>query len=90
MNYDICFMNYKEFFKFTFNKWYVIGENGKYIFTRRSDAISYTYRGHFEQFQYEIDFKEVEGKKGTIYLLNDFYYTTIDEVLEELYKIGIK
>lgn len=67
-----------------------MGGNGRYIFTRQSNNISYTYRGHFEEFQYEIDFKEVEGKKGKIYLLNDFYYTTIDEVIEELFKIGIK
>jgi hypothetical protein len=43
-----------------------------------------------EKFQYEITFKQMDGKKGKIYLLNDFYYHTIDEVIEELNIIGIK
>jgi hypothetical protein len=43
-----------------------------------------------EKVQYEVIFKQMEGKKGKIYLLDDFYYHTIDEVIDELIKIGIK
>jgi hypothetical protein len=86
-------MNYDEYFDDLFTRWYVShDDNGNYLFTKKSsNGIKSIEIGHvMEKFQYEITFKQMDGKKGKIYLLNDFYYHTIDEVIEELNIIGIK
>jgi len=82
-------MNYDQYFDELFTRWYVSYDlkSGNCLFTKKSvphiDNV-------IERFQYEITFKQMEGKKGKIYLLDDFYYNTIDEVIDELIKIGIK
>jgi hypothetical protein len=90
----ICnIINYDEYFYDLFTRWYVSNDgNGNYLFTKKSsNGIKSIEIGHvMEKFQYEITFKQMDGKKGKIYLLNDFYYHTIDEVIEELNIIGIK
>jgi hypothetical protein len=90
----ICnIINYDEYFDDLFTRWYVSNDgNGNYLFTKKSNnGIKSIEIGHvMEKFQYEITFKQMDGKKGKIYLLNDFYYHTIDEVIEELNIIGIK
>jgi hypothetical protein len=81
-----------EYFDELFTRWHVC-DNGKgnYVFTKRHDGFTLTEMGYvLEKVQYEITFKQMEGKKGNIYLLNDFYYHTIDEVINELIEIGIK
>ena len=86
-------MSYDEYFDDLFTRWYVSNDGkGNYLFTKKgSDTIRSIEIGHImEKFQYEITFKQMEGKKGKIYLLNDFYYHTIDEVIKELKSIGIK
>jgi hypothetical protein len=86
-------MNYDEYFDDLFTRWYVSNDGkGNYLFTKKSsnDIVSVQIGSMIQKFQYEITFKQIEGKKGKIYLLNDFYYHTIDEVINELIKIGIK
>ena len=85
-------MNYNEYFDELFTRWYVYDDgNGNYLFTKRHNGFTLTEEGYvLEKVQYEVTFKQMEGKKGKIYLLNDFYYHTIDEVIYELNKIGIK
>ena len=86
-------MNYDEYFDDLFTRWYVSYNptNGNCLFTKRHNGFTLTEMGYvLEKVQYEITFRQMEGKKGKIYLLNDFYYHTIDEVIDELKKIGIK
>lgn len=86
-------MNYDQYFDDLFTRWYVYDDGkGNYVFTRKdSNTIRCLEEGYvMEKCQYEITFRQMEGKKGKIYLLNDFYYRTIDEVIDELKKIGIR
>jgi hypothetical protein len=85
-------MTYDEYFNDLFTRWYVFNDgNGNYLFTKKcSGMIKFEIPYMIEKSQYEIFFKQMEGKKGKIYLLDDFYYQTIDEVIEELKSIGIK
>jgi len=82
-------MTYDEYFNDLFTRWYIYNDgNGNYLFTMKDCNLEMPYSN--EKLQYEITFRQMEGKKGNIYLLNDFYYHTIDEVIEELKSIGIK
>jgi hypothetical protein len=87
-------MNYDEYFDELFTRWYVSYDlkSGNCLFTKKnSNEIRSAEVGYvMEKFQYEVIFKQMEGKKGKIYLLDDFYYHTVDEVIEELKQIGIK
>lgn len=87
-------MNYDQYFDELHNRWYVSyhPSSGNCIFTRKdSNTIRCLEMGYvIEKFQYEVIFKQMKGKKGKIYLLDDFYYHTIEEVIDELIKIGIK
>jgi hypothetical protein len=85
-------MNYDEYFDELFTRWYVCNDDkGNYVFTKKHNGFTLNEEGYvLERIQYEVTFKQMEGKKGKIYLLDDFYYHTIDEVIDELIKIGIK
>ena len=56
------------------------------LLTRRSWVRDYEYT----EWQYELHFKPIRTKKGFIYKMNDDFYSTQDEVIEELIRIGVQ
>jgi hypothetical protein len=75
------------------NGWYVsqhqytIDKDELYLLlTRRSWVRDYEYT----EWQYELHLKLIKTKKGYIYKLNDEFYSTEDEIIEELKRIGVK
>lgn len=55
------------------------------LLTRRSWVREYSYT----EWQYELHLKPIKTKKGYIYKMNGDFYSTQDEVIEELKRIGV-
>ena len=56
------------------------------LLTRRSWVRDYEYT----EWQYELRVNLIRTKKGSIIKLNDDFYSTEDEVIDELKRIGVK
>lgn len=74
---------------------YPIWDEDKFIFNRGSDGFmgmrSVQIGNTIEHFYYEINYKELEKKNGGVfYVLNECFFDTPEEVIEELKKIGLK
>jgi|LakMenE01Jun11ns_1017448.scaffolds.fasta_scaffold9958518_7 hypothetical protein len=72
-----------------------IWDEGKFIFNRDSDGFmglkSVQIGNTIEHFYYEIKYKELERKDGGVfYVLNDAFYETPEDVIEELKRLGLK
>jgi hypothetical protein len=66
---------------------YTIDKDELYLLlTRRSWVRDNSYT----EYQYELHIKPIKTKKGYIYRMNGEFYSTEDEVIEELKRIGIE